>query len=86
MYIGVVPIIEQVHVEAFEIEDWWRYILILVTLIVSLGLTAICVFQTSHSVIKPLRQLNSRMREILESDTLNEVSLGNEQDTCKEIN
>ena len=56
------------------------------TLVVSLGLTAVCVFQTSHSVIKPLRQLNSRMREILESDTLNQVSLGNERDTCKEIN
>ena len=26
------------------------------------------------------------MREILESDTLNQVSLGNERDTCKEIN
>ena len=37
-------------------------------------------------MIKPLRQLNSRMREILESDTLNQVSLGNERDTCKEVN
>ena len=60
--------------------------MIVVTLIASLSLTAVCVFQTSHSVIKPLRQLNSRMREILESDNLSEVTLGAERDTCKEIN
>ena len=55
MYIGVVPKFQQATVEAFELVDWWRYLLIIMTLVVSLGLTAICVFQTSHSVIKPLR-------------------------------
>ena len=44
MLIGVVPNIEPVIVQAFDVNDWWLYCLIVVTLVVSLGLTAVCVF------------------------------------------
>ena len=57
------------------LEDLKYYGAIFVTLIVSLLLSTYCVFQTSHTVIKPLRILNMRMNEILQEDNYDAVSL-----------
>ena len=46
-------------------SDIKYYAAIFVGLILSLFLSTYCVFQTSHTVIKPLRILNMRMNEIL---------------------
>ena len=67
LYIGLVPADVNMNVVTLEKGDWKTYLLIACTLVFSLILTGLCIFQISHSVIKPLRVLNSRMREILES-------------------
>ena len=66
---------ESVDVKVFMLEDLKYYGAIFVTLIVSLLLSTYCVFQTSHTVIKPLRILNMRMNEILQEDNYDAVSL-----------
>ena len=75
-----------IDVVTLEKDDWKTYVLIVCTLVFVLILTGLCIFQIAHSVIKPLRVLNSRMREILESKNLSEVTLVDENDTCMEIN
>ena len=74
-YLGLVPKDESVDVKVFMLEDLKYYGAIFVTLIVSLLLSTYCVFQTSHTVIKPLRILNMRMNEILQEDNYDAVSL-----------
>ena len=54
-------------------------------LILALLISTYCVFQTSHTVIKPLRVLNKRMTEILQSDNVDDVNLDSSQGKCKEI-
>ena len=54
-------------------------------LTLSLLITTCCVFQLSHSVIKPLRVFNTRMNEILQEDNYNDVSMNSEDSKCREI-
>ena len=83
--IGVVPKVTNFEVNSFQLKDLWYYSGILATLGTSLLLTTCCVFQTSHAVIKPLRVLNTRMKEILQDDNYNEVSMNSEDSKCREI-
>ena len=86
MYIGLVPKDYTIEIQVMDQQDWKTYVMIICTLIASLSLTAVCIFQTSHTVIKPLRRLNTRMREILESENLGEVRLREgDKNTCEEI-
>ena len=84
-YLGVVPKEIEIEVKVFEAGDLIYYGAILVTLIMSLLLSTYCVFQTSHAVIKPLRVLNMRMNEILQSGDYSEVHLDSNSGKCKEI-
>ena len=56
-------------------------------MILSFLLSIYCVFQTSHTVVRPLRVLNARMNEILQSNNLNDALTPNQNDeeTCREI-
>lgn len=74
-----------IDIGLFDISDLKYYSAMLVALVLSLLLSAYCVFQTSHAVIKPLRILNMRMNEILQEENYNEVSLDSSGGTCKEI-
>ena len=73
--VGIEPVINgkcfEFDLKFWNEDDWkkyfWRYLLAGTTVVIAYVATALCIFTTSHSVIKPLRQLNSRMREILEA-------------------
>ena len=86
LYLGLVPTEEPVSIGAFRAGDWLGFLALVVIWFGSISLTALCVFRTSHSVINPLRKLNSRMREILEAEELNETNLQMDLQSCQEIN
>jgi hypothetical protein len=68
MYLGVVRTTMDMKPQIFNLERLsTTYILLVVILLASVVVTALCIFHTSHSVIRPLRQLNAKMRETLES-------------------
>ena len=54
-------------------RDPYLFTLYGVLVILSLFLSIYFVFQTSHAVIRPLRNLNSRMNEVIEQENTNEI-------------
>lgn len=69
----------------FEPKDLIFYGTIFVCLVIALLASTVCVFQTSHAVIKPLRVLNMRMTEILQGDSYDQINLEGSSAGCKEI-
>ena len=73
LFLGVVPSNTKVQVDVFKLSDLKFYAAIVITLALTLFLATICLYQTAHAIIKPLRVLNTRMNEILKADNYNEV-------------
>ena len=59
-------------------------LLTVVSFLLIMALVWFCIFQTTHRMIRPLRQLNERMLEILEegSNDITEITVA---DSCHEI-
>ena len=75
MYLGVVRSQKDSKLEILKLSDFLkRQVWLIVILVLSIIMSAFCIFQTSHILIRPLRQLNSKMREILESKAQREIS------------
>ena len=75
MYLGVVRSQKDSTLEILTLSDFLkRQVWLIVILVLSIIMAAFCIFQTSHILIRPLRQLNSKMREILESKAQREIS------------
>jgi nitrate/nitrite-specific signal transduction histidine kinase len=75
MYLGVVRSQKDATFEILTLSDFLkRQVWLIVILVLSIIMSAFCIFQTSHILIRPLRQLNSKMREILESKAQREIS------------
>ena len=55
-----------------------------VTFILIMLLVWFCIFQTTHRMIRPLRNLNERMIEIMEEGDADAAEI-NIQESCKEI-
>ena len=68
---GVVPSERLVPVKAFSSNAWKQFFGILVALVLAHIFSHYCIFQTSHTIIKPLRVLNMRMNEILSEENYN---------------
>jgi nitrate/nitrite-specific signal transduction histidine kinase len=86
MYLGLVPNKKSINIESFASEDIKWFVVGGLVLLGSIFLTTFCIFKISHKVIRPLRQLNSKMREILDSKELRDLSNDTKSDQCKEIN
>lgn len=88
MYIGLIGNYEQTPAKVFNLDTKHItiYISLGLTIIASVVLTTFCIFQISHSVIRPLRQLNSKMRESIESKSQRDISADQKSDQCAEIN
>jgi hypothetical protein len=77
---------KEVKVEVNVFSDFLGYYIVIgVTLALSLLFSTYCIFKTSHTVIKPLRVLNERMNEILADNNHNEIEMDSGSGHCKEI-
>lgn len=83
---GAVPKKTTIEVTMFQWGDLKFYGPCFAAVVFSMLLSTCCVLETSNAVINPLRQLNMRMTEILQDESLEVVSLDNHStDRCREI-
>jgi hypothetical protein len=81
MYLAVVRSQPESQLKIFTIDGFFKsQFWLIIVLVASIVMAAFCIFQTSHIVIRPLRQLNSKMREILESKASREISADQKSD------
>ena len=69
-YLGMNLVQPDITMDFFRADDIKQYGTAVGVLLVFIIFSICCVFQVSHTVIRPLRVLNSRMMEIIESDNL----------------
>ena len=71
---------EQIDITLIEGNKHVFYYIAGAAMLIMIVLSIYCVFQASHSVIRPLRKLNSRMREIIDQGKFQQIDIINQDE------